>query len=121
MNQYQLKLSRSNKTIFSFAYQSDLDHAYAFYCARYANITWEEFLQLGFLEFKKKLGSIPKDEPLYEIIKSRTIKISAIKEKEERKYWKELKRINEIPPIYIPSYELDKKLKEATNNGKRFS
>ena len=53
-----------NKKIFCFAYQDDLDQAYAFYCSRYENISWESFMNLGFFEFKKKLGSIPKDEPL---------------------------------------------------------
>lgn len=119
----------SNKTIFCFAYQEDLDQAYAFYCSRYENITYKEFMNLGLFEFKKKLGSIPKSEPLYDIIKSRTINISKIKDKEERKYWRELKRINQIPQIFIPTKEifdnLKGRLKETEqlggNNGKRFN
>ena len=71
-----------NKKIFCFAYQDDLDQAYAFYCSRYENISWESFMNLGFFEFKKKLGSIPKNEPLYDIIKSRTIELGKIKDKE---------------------------------------
>jgi len=121
LNRYQQVLARSHKTIFCFAYPEDLTHAYAFYCARYENIKWEDFLNLGFTEFKKKLGSIPKDEPLYEIIKSRTINVAKIKDKEEKKYWKEMKKINEIPQIFIASNELDKKLKEAVINGKGFN
>ena len=35
------------------AYQEDLDQAYAFYCSRYENISYEEFMQLGFFETKK--------------------------------------------------------------------
>lgn len=101
----------SNKTIFCFAYQEDLDQAYAFYCSRYENISWEKFLQLGFYEFKKKLGSIPKSEPLYDIIKSRTINLSKIKDKEERKYWREMKRINEIPQIFITTQEIYQELR----------
>ena len=101
----------SNKTIFCFAYQEDLDQAYAFYCSRYQDLTWEEFLQKGFLEFKKKLGSIPKSEPLYDIIKSRTIDLSKIKDKEERKYWREMKKVNEIPQIFIPTQEVYQELK----------
>lgn len=101
-----------NKTIFCFAYKEDLDQAYAFYCSRYENISYEEFLQLGFFEFKKKLNSIPKSEPLYDIIKSRTINISSIKDKEEKKYWQNLKRINAIPQIFISTDEIFKNLKE---------
>lgn len=101
-----------NKTIFCFAYKEDLDQAYAFYCSRYENISYEEFLQLGFFEFKKKLNSIPKSEPLYDIIKSRTINISSIKDKEEKKYWQSLKRINAIPQIFISTDEIFKNLKE---------
>ena len=78
-------------------------------------------MQLGFLEFKRKLCSIPKDEPLYDIIKSRVMNLGQIKDKDERKYWREQKKLNEIPPIYIPSKELDKKLKEAIGNGKGFN
>lgn len=118
LNRYQQVLAKKNKTIFSFAYQEDLDHAYAFYCARYENVTYKEFLQLGLYEFKKKLGSIPKDEPLYEILKSRTININAIKDKEEKKYWRELRRINEIPQVYLSNIEINSNLKEFVKQNK---
>ena len=118
-NSYSKKTS--NKTIFCFAYQEDLDQAYAFYCSRYENISYEEFMQLGLFEFKKKLGSIPKTEPLYDIIKSRTINIASIKDKEERKYWRELRRINQIHQIFIPTKEvfdnLKGRLKETSQLG----
>lgn len=109
---------RIRNKIFCFAYQDDLDQAYAFYCSRYQNITWEEFLDLGFFEFKKKLSSIPKSEPLYDIIKSRTIELSKIKNKEERKYWKELKRINQIPQIFIRTEDIYKDLKYKMKDNK---
>ena len=115
-NSYSKKTS--NKTIFCFAYQEDLDQAYAFYCSRYENISYKEFMQLGLFEFKKKLSSIPKDEPLYEIIKSRTINIGKIKDKEEKKYWRELRRINEIPSIYLSNEEIDYHLKEMIRQNK---
>jgi len=69
-------------------------------------------MQLGFFEVRKKISSIPESEPLYKIIKSRTINIAKIKDKEERKYWQELKRINEIPQIYLPISEIDLRLNE---------
>ena len=72
-NNYSKKTS--NKTIFCFAYQEDLNQAYAFYCSRYENISYKEFMQLGLFEFKKKLGSVPKTEPLYDIIKFVNTKI----------------------------------------------
>ena len=105
------QIRNSNKAIFCFAYQEDLDQAYAFYCSRYENISYREFLNLGFFEFKKKIGSIPKSEPLYDIIKSRTIELGKIKDKEERKYWRELKRINKIPQIFISTDEIFRELK----------
>lgn len=110
--------NHNRNKIFCFAYQDDLDQAYAFYCSRYQNITWEEFLNLGFFEFKKKLSSIPKSEPLYDIIKSRTIELSKIKNKEERKYWKELKRINQIPQIFIRTEDIYKDLKYKMKDNK---
>ena len=64
---------------------------------------FNEFLKLGYEEFTMKLGSIPEQEPLYTIIKSRVIDIDSIKEKEERKYWREMKRIHKIPDIYLPN------------------
>ena len=109
---------RTRNKIFCFAYQDDLDQAYAFYCSRYQNITWEEFLNLGFFEFKKKLSSIPKSEPLYDIIKSRIIDLSKIKNKEEKKYWKELKRINQIPQIFISTDEIYRELKTKAKESK---
>ena len=101
-----------SKKIFCFAYHEDLDQAYAFYCARYENIKWEDFKQLGLFEFKKKLSSIPKNEPLYDIIKSRTINLSQIKDKEERKYWRQLKKANRIPDVYLTTQEIYDNLKE---------
>lgn len=64
-----------------------------------------------------KLASIPEDEPLFKIIKSRIIDINKIKDKEEKKYWRELKRINAIPDIYKTSNELNIELKDKLNNG----
>ena len=106
------KKSNNNKTIFSWAYPDDVDQAYAFYCSRYENITWEEFMNLGFFEVKKKMGSIPESEPLYKIIKSRAINPNTIKNKDERKYWQDLKRINKIPDLYLPISEIDKRLEQ---------
>ena len=89
---------------------------YAFYCARYRDVTFEEFLKLGFEEFSMKLSSLPESEPLYTIIKSRTINIGKIKDKEERKYWRELKKLNAIPDIYKSNDELDKQLRDNLKN-----
>lgn len=72
---------------------------------------------MGISEFRMKLKSLPKNEPLYDIIKSRTINLSKIKDKEERKYWRDLKRINKIPDIYLSNEELDNILKEKLKNG----
>ena len=98
----------------------DLDDLYCFYCARYKDITLEEFLNLKASEFNRKLKSIPKDEPLYEILKSRVINLAEIKDKEEKKYWRRLKKINKIPDEYISTQELDDRLKESLKYGTRF-
>lgn len=118
MNQLLQKRKKSNKTIICFAYEEDLDQVYAFYCSRYENISWEQFLNLGFIEFQKKLCSIPKNEPLFDIIKSRTINLSKIKNKEERKYWRDLKKINAIPQIYISTDEIYADLKSKIKETK---
>lgn len=77
-------------------------------------------MQLGFFEIKKKIGSIPESEPLYKTIKSRTINIGKIKNKEERAYWQELRQINEIPQVYLPIKEIDKRLQDFINKKKGF-
>lgn len=76
----------------------------------------KEFMNLRLSEFLIKLKSIPEQEPLYKIIQSRVIDISKIKDKEERKYWRNLKKINRIPDIYLSNDELDDKLKNMVKN-----
>ena len=49
-----------------------------------------------------KISSIPETEPLYKIIQSRTMKINEIKDKNERKYWQRMKKVNKIPEEYLP-------------------
>ncbi len=99
-----------------YGYESDLEQMYAFYCARYENISFRDFLKLGIEQFSMKLNSIPKTEPLFEIIKSRTIDLSKIKDKNERKYWQELKKLNKIPDIYKSVEEIEMEMKEQLRN-----
>lgn len=116
MKQYRGKQKhpqkKNNITAICFAYEKDLEQIYAFYCARYENITFKEFLKLGLTDFMMKFNSIPESEPIYNIIKSRVINIAQIKDKEERKYWRKQKKINKIPDIYLSNEELDMNLKE---------
>lgn len=76
----------------------------------------------GITDVQRKLMSIPESEPLYIIIKSRAINTNKIKNKDERKYWVELKELNKIPDIYITNEELDTNLNKKLGglNGKRF-
>ena len=90
---------------------------YAFYCSRYGNVKYEELMEMGYEEFKMKISSIPESEPLYKIIKSRSIDPNKIKDKEERKYWRELKEINRIPDIYKPNKEIESDLKNKVKVG----
>ena len=75
-------------------------------------------MNLGFFEVRKKVGSIPESEPLYKIIKSRVINPNKIKNKDERKYWQDLKRINAIPELYLPIAEVDRRLAEFVKQKK---
>lgn len=101
----------SNAMQFCFAYYKDLEEAYAFYCSRYSDISYNDFLHLGLTEFNRKLASIPETEPLHKIMASRVINISKIKDKEQRKYWTTLKRENKIPDVYLPRKVLEKNIK----------
>ena len=78
--------------------------------------SYEEFLKLGYEEFSMKLNSLPETEPLFKIIKSRAINVNKIKDKDERRYWRELKKINKIPDIYKSNDELDIEMKSALKN-----
>lgn len=91
-----------NKIVICLAYPRDVENLYAFYCARYENITYNEFIHLSITDLMMKLSSIPESEPLYKILQSRTINIEDIKDKNERKYWRELKNANKIPEEYLP-------------------
>lgn len=100
----------SKETIVCLPY--DIYEIYAFYCSRYTDIKYKDFLNLGYEEFSIKLNSIPENEPLYKVFKSRAININSIKDKEEKKYWKELKRVNKIPDIYLPTQEINRNIKD---------
>ena len=119
---YPDKKPIEHKTIICFAYNKDLIQVYDFYCARYQNITYNEFLKLGINEVMMKMESIPESEPLYTILKSRVVNLAKIKDKNERKHWRELKEINKIPDIYLPNEELDINMNNKLGglNGKRF-
>lgn len=95
-----------------------MDQAYAFYCARYENITFKEFRELPLTDFLRKFSSIPESEPLHTIIKSRTIDTSKIKDKEEKKYWNKLKRINQIPSEYLSINEIMQELNKFVKEKK---
>ena len=72
---------------------------------------------MGITEFQRKF-SLPETEPLYKIIKSRTINIGKIKDKNEKKYWQELKRINKIPDEYLSTQEIMLDLKNFTKENR---
>lgn len=88
-----------------------MEQIYPFMCRNYENISYKELMEMGYEEFSMKLNSIPESEPLYTIFKSRSINTGKIKDKEEKKYWRELKRINAIPDIYKTNEEIDFQLK----------
>lgn len=117
------RIHKTNKTILCYGYDKDLVQIYDFYCARYKNISYSEFLDIGITEIQMKLSSIPETEPLYTIIKSRIVNPNKIKNKEERNHWKELKESNKIPDIYIPNDELEITINKKIGgiiNGKGF-
>lgn len=96
----------------------DMDQIYSFWCARYKDMSYEEFLEIKKSEFIRKIKSIPESEPLYKIIQSRIINIAMIKNKEEKTYWNNLKRINKIPDIYLSSQEVELNLKKMIGERK---
>ena len=95
----------------------DFNDILAFFSARYRIDKEKDLLELGYEEFNAKVSSLPSSEPLYDIIKSRAINISEIKDKNERKYWRKLKEANRIPDIYKSNQEiLDSLTKQVGQN-----
>ena len=111
------KEKHSSGIQFCFAYYRDIEEAYAFYCARYENISYDEFLNLGLEEFKMKLASLPETEPLYKTMQSRVINTASIKDKEQKKYWNKMKQENRIPDIYLPKEYINKRVKSQIKEG----
>ena len=101
--------AKAKKQVINVAY--DFDNLYAFWCGRYRDLSIEEFEAIGLSEFNIKVSSIPENEPLYTIIKARTINTESIKDKDERRYWRNLKRINKIPDEYLSIEEIYGNLK----------
>lgn len=95
----------------------DIENIYAFFCARYGNIKYKDLMNMGYDEFTMKLGSIPESEPLHLIFKSRAINLTKIKDKEERKYWREQKHINAIPDIYKTNDEINREIRDQLKRG----
>ena len=87
-------------------------------CSRYGNMSYHDLLEMGYEEFSMKLSSIPESEPLYKIIQSRVINLSEIKDKEEKRYWRRLKRVNAIPDIYRSNKEIYRELASQVNGSK---
>ena len=115
-------MGKNNKTVICLP--NDIDQIYSFWCARYRDMPYEKFLKIKKSEFMRKIESIPESEPLHKIVQSRVINLNEIKNKEERRYWSKLKRINKIPDIYLSSQELDLNLKEmigVNKNGNGFN
>ena len=64
-----------------------------------------------------KISSVPETEPLYATMKSRSINVASIKDKEERKYWNKLKSENRIPDIYLPREYINKRVMAEMKQG----
>lgn len=94
-------------TQFCFAYYKDIEMAYSFWCSRYENISFKDFMNIGLNEFNIKIANIPEGEPLYKVMQARGINTGTIKDKEERKYWEKMKRENKIPDVYLPEKKTD--------------
>ena len=97
----------SSSTQFCFAYYKDIEMAYSFWCSRYENISFKDFMNIGLNEFNIKIANIPEGEPLYKVMQARGINTGTIKDKEERKYWEKMKRENKIPDVYLPEKKTD--------------
>lgn len=92
-------------------------HIYGFFAARYHVKSFEELLNMGYEDFEMKMTSIPESEPIFNVIKSRAIKLEKIKDKDERRYWREMKDANKIPAIYLPTKELNAEVENKVKNG----
>lgn len=107
------KKTTNNTMIICLPY--DIKDIYPFICRNYGDRPYNEFLKMGYDEFRMKLNSIPETEPLYTIFKSRSINVGKIKDKEQRKYWNELKRENAIPDIYKTNEQINTQIMNSVS------
>ena len=75
-------------------------------------------MSLPLSDFTKKFKSIPENEPLFTILKSRSIDLTKIKDKNEKRYWQNLKKINAIPSEYLSTQEIMFDLSKFTKEKK---
>ena len=64
-------------------------------------MSFNEFLNIGITEFNRKLSSIPKSEPLFEIIQSRVINTSKIKDKDTTDIEKDVTKAGKLVAVLV--------------------
>ena len=124
MNKEDKKKKKKDETYLCLPH--DMPQIYAFFRARYRISSYNELINMGLEDFGMCMGSIPESEPMFNIIKARIINVGKIKNKDERKYWEEQKRLNKIPDQYLSKKELNKDIQSKIKlggftNGKRFN
>lgn len=82
------------KRIYSFEY--DADYIYSAFMSQYG-IDLESIEYLHWWKFKALFKSLGKDNKISEIMNYRAIDLSSIKDKEQKKFYKSMKKLYDIP------------------------
>lgn len=83
------KAKTSNKKIFDF--EVDANYIYSAFMSQY-NIDLQDIEQLHWWKFKALLEGLKEDNKLSKIIEYRTMDLSKIKDKEQRKFYKDMQK-----------------------------
>ena len=76
-------------------YEEDADYIYSAFLSQY-NIDLNDIEDLHWWKFKSLLNGLKEDNKIVEIMKYRSIDLSKIKDKEQRKFYKEMKDLYKL-------------------------
>lgn len=99
-----------------YSYEYDDDYIYSAFLYQY-NIDLQDINYLHWWKFKAMFKALKEDNMIVKIMGYRSIELSKIKDKEQRKYYKGLKKIYELPKMSMGATKELEELNKVLLNG----
>lgn len=106
----------TSKAVNIYSYEYDDDYIYSAFLYQY-NIDLQDINYLHWWKFKAMFKALKEDNMIVKIMGYRTIELSKIKDKEQRKYYKGLKKIYELPKMSMGATKELEELNKVLLNG----